>query len=191
MKDQDEHESQACLTVSQLILYHIKKRPSSSAVKVRHTLNREPPLPIYIGLNTHQMARSKKLIQQLYQMGICVSYDRALELEDWIATSVCERFEEDGVVTPASLRKGVFTIDALDNLDHNPSSTTAVDAFHGTGLSLFQFPTKANPGESRPPITIPPVGTKQHSLPDSYAIVPAVALTANTIQATNKQQRTT
>ena len=90
LKDQDEHESQACLTVSQLILYHIKKRPSSSAVKVRHTLNREPPLPIYIGLNTHQMARSKKLIQQLYQMSICVSYDRVLELEDWIATSVCK-----------------------------------------------------------------------------------------------------
>ena len=76
----------------------------------------------------------------------------------------------------------MFTIGALDNLDHKPSSTSYVDAFHGTGLSLFQFPTKANPGESRPPITIPPVGTKQHSLPDSYAIVPAVALTANTIQ---------
>ena len=180
LKDQDEHESQACLTISQLILYHIKKRPSSSSVKTRHTLNREPPLPIYIGLNIHQMTRSKKLIQQLYQMGISISYDRVLELEDSLATSVCERFEEDGVVAPALLRKGVFTVGALDNLDHNPSSTTAVDAFHGTGLSLFQLPTKVAPGEYRPPInvTVPPVGPKKLSLPDSYAIVPAVALAA-------------
>ena len=111
-------------------------------------------------------------------MGICVSYDRVLELEDWIASSVCERFKEDGVVIPACLRKGVFTIGDLDNLDHNPSSTTAVDAFHGTGISLFQFPTKVDPDEDRPPLIISPSETSQHSLPDSYGLVPAVALTA-------------
>ena len=69
----------------------------------------------------------------------------------------------------------------MDNLDHNPSSTTAVDAFHGTGTSLFQFPTKADPGESRPPVEIPPSGMRQHSLPDSYAVVPAIALTATAV----------
>jgi len=158
----------------------MKKRPSDSAVKTRHSVGREPPLPIYIGLSIHHMTRSKKLIQQLYQMGICVSYDRVLEIEDWIATSVCKQFKEDGVVTPACLRKGVFTVGALDNLDHNSSSSTAVDAFHGTGISLFQFPTKADPGEDRPPVTIPPTGTK-HSLPNNYALVPAVALTATTV----------
>ena len=178
LKDQDKCESQACLTVSQVILFNIKKKCSDSTVKTRHTLHREPPLPIYVGLNIHHMTRSKKLIQQLYQMGICVSYDRVLELEDWTASSVCERFEEDGVVIPACLRKGVFTVGALDNLDHNPSSTTAVDAFHGTGISLFQFPTKVDPGEDRPPLIISPSETSQHSLPDSYGLVPAVALTA-------------
>ena len=114
-------------------------------------------------------------------MGVSVSYDRVLELEDWISSSVCEQFEEDGVVTPAYLRKGVFTVGALDNLDHNPSLTTAVGAFHGTGIGLFQFPTKAFPGENRPPVTIPPLQTSQHSLPDSYALVPAIALTANAV----------
>ena len=114
----------------------MKKKSSDSAVKTRHILDREPPLPIYVGLSIHHMTRSKKLIQQLYQIGVCVSYDRVLELEDWIASSVCERFEEDGVVTPACLRKRLFTVGALDNLDHNPSSTTAVDAFHGTAISL-------------------------------------------------------
>ena len=71
-----------------------------------------------------------------------------MELEDLITTSVCERFEGDGVVSPACLRKGLLTDGALDNLDHNPSSTTAVTSFHGTGISLFQSPTKTIHGES-------------------------------------------
>ena len=29
----------------------------------------------------------------------------------------------------------------LNNLDHNPSSSTAKDSFHGTGISIFQFQT--------------------------------------------------
>ena len=179
LKDQDKRESQACLTTSQVILYNVKKQPSTKLdAKSRHVLQREPPLPIYTGLNVHQMTRSKKLINQLYQMGISISYNRVIELEEWIATSVCERFEEDSVVVPAILRKGLFNVGALDNIDHNPSSTTAVNAFHGCGMSLFQFPTKANPGESRCPA---PKNTKQHSLPDSYAVVPAVALASNTV----------
>ena len=52
-------------------------------------------------------------------MGISISYDRVLELEEWIATAICKRFWEDGVVAPACLWKGLFTMGALDNLDHN------------------------------------------------------------------------
>ena len=115
-------------------------------------------------------------------MGLCISYDRVMEIEDWIATSTCERFEEDGVVSPACLRKGLFTAGALDNLDHDPSSTTSLSSFHGTGISLFQFPTRANPGVGRLPVVIPPSpGSKQHSLPHNYAFVPAVALTTTDV----------
>ncbi len=140
-------------------------------MKTRHTLAREPPLPIYIGLNIHQLTRSKKLIEQLYRMGICISYDRVMEIEDWIATSTCERFKEDGVVSLACLRKCFFTAGALDNLDHNPSSTTYQYSFHGTGIILFQFPTRSNSGECRRPVAItPPSGAKEHSLPHNYAL---------------------
>ena len=69
------------------------------------------------------MTRSKKIIEQLYQMGISISYGRVMELEEWIATSVCEKFEEDGIVALAGLYYGLPTVGALDNIDHNPSST--------------------------------------------------------------------
>ena len=31
-----------------------------------------------------------------------------------------------------------FTTAAVDNIDHNLSSTSTNDSFHGTGISLFQ-----------------------------------------------------
>ena len=62
-------------------------------------------------------------------MGICISYDRVLEVENIIAAAVSEQFEER-VVAPSCPQKGIFIVGALDNLDHNPSSTTAVNAFH-------------------------------------------------------------
>ena len=103
LKDQDRHETQACLTVCQAIVFNTKKIASSSGVKTRHSSDHEPPLPIYIGVNIHQMARSKKLIQQLYHLGICISYNRVLEIEDGIAASVSVQFEEEGVVAPSCL----------------------------------------------------------------------------------------
>ena len=48
-------------------------------------------------------------------MGICISYDRVMEIEDWIVTSTCERFKEDWFVSPACLWKDLFTVGALDN----------------------------------------------------------------------------
>ena len=68
---------------------NITKKTTPSAMTSKHTLEREPPLPIYIGMNVHTLTRSKKLIHQLYQMGLSISYDRIRETEDWIATSAC------------------------------------------------------------------------------------------------------
>ncbi|EDO42325.1 predicted protein [Nematostella vectensis] len=130
-------ESQPCLTVAQAILFNAKVEPAKKCKtgQTRHTKLREPPLPLYIGFTVHAMTRSKSLITKLYQLGVSVAYQRIVELEDMIASSVSERFVNDGVVAPACLRKGVFTVGALDNLDHNPSSKTAASSFHGTGIN--------------------------------------------------------
>jgi hypothetical protein len=176
LEDQDNHESQPCLTIAQTIYFNIKKKNLVNAVYTRHTLEREPPLPLYKAIRIHASTRSKNIVQNLYRLGTSVSYKRVMEVEEGLAVSVCNRFREDGVVAPVHLRKGLFTVGAQDNLDHNPSSTTAQSSFHGTGISLLQFPTKRNPGELRPSIAFPSNGTQNHSLPDDYATVPAVAL---------------
>ncbi len=138
LKDQDSTDSQACLTLSQMILFNCKKGGSNMG-KSRHSLDLEPPLPLYVGINVHTQTKSKRLVTQLCQFGLSVSYDRIIQVENQLATGVCQHIAEIGLVCPSQLRHGLFTIGALDNLDHNPSSTTATDFFHGTGISLFKF----------------------------------------------------
>ena len=137
--DQDSTDSQPCLTIAQLVLFNCKKTVTAkkeASLKSRHCLSYEPPLPLYLGLNVHTQIRSKKLITELHELGLSVSYNRVLQIENQIAYAVCEDFRKKGVVCPAQMRKGLFTVGAIDNLDHNPSSTTAKDSFHGTGTYL-------------------------------------------------------
>ena len=84
--------------------------------------------------------------------------------------------EKKGVVCPAQLCKGLFTLGALDNLDHNPSSNTAKGPHHRTGMSLFQSPTSSNMEHVQNGISLQPQQTKNFQLPDNYTIVPAVTL---------------
>ena len=39
-----------------------------------------------------------------------------------------------------------FTIAAVDNMEHNTSSTTAISSFHGTSISLIEHPTVEGEG---------------------------------------------
>jgi hypothetical protein len=48
----------------------------------------------------------------------------------------------------------VFTVGAVDNLDHNPTARNAMDSFHGTAISVLQFPTQDKPGTDRDAILI-------------------------------------
>ena len=59
-----------------------------------------------------------------------MSYDRVLAVSTDLGNAVCRRYQEDRVVCPLNLRLQLFTTAAVDNIDHNPSSTTANDSFH-------------------------------------------------------------
>lgn len=181
INDHSAMPTQACLTICQLVLFNSKQRAPERAM-TRHTKVREPPFPLYMGLYIHTHTRSKKMMTHLYELGLSISYERLLEILDWFTAALCQRFEQENSVCPAQLREGIFTVGVIDNIDHNLSSTTAEGSFHGTGLSLLQFPTADNPGESRPPIRIPPENTVTPPLPDSYSIVPDVVCNVQDIK---------
>jgi hypothetical protein len=147
----------------------------------KHNRTREPPLALYLGLNIHAISRSKKLIDHLNCLGLSVSYKRVIQVEDSLAQSVCEQFQEDGVVCPKNMRSGLFTIAAIDNLDHNPSSSTSSGAFHGTTISLFQFPTIINKGETRHTERKIHGSCSTIELPEKYSFVPTILLNQKTV----------
>lgn len=95
------------------------------------------------------LCKDTQLVDLLYDLGISISYDIVLEISAEEANTACTRYEKEQVICPSKLKFGLFTTSAIDNIDHNPSSTTSQGSFHGTGISVFQHPSANNPGLDR------------------------------------------
>ena len=145
IKDQiRELSTPAALSIAQILKYnsvkHMRTQADTSS-SVRHTTAQETPLPIYIGLMLHAQTHKRELVDKLFNLSLSISYDRVLHLSAEMGNSMCQRFHMKQVVCPPIMRGTVFTTAAVDNINHNPSATTAKDSFHGTGISLVQHPT--------------------------------------------------
>ena len=138
------------LSISQTLMYNFrlnrdKKKPS---LYKRHDRAKETPFPLYVAVKVYSASRSKTLLNWLYFCaGLSISYNRLLDVTKDMASRMLAQYEHDGVFIPRNLLKNVFTIFAKDNIDSNARSTTATKHYHGTSLSIFQFPTTDNPGE--------------------------------------------
>ena len=64
------------------------------------------------------------MIETFAKLGLSVSYDRVIEVDRLLEQNQCKQFKNDDVVCP-SRRNGILTVGAIDNIDHNPSSTTS------------------------------------------------------------------
>ena len=62
--------SQPCNTISQLLLHNGKKQTRVAKTSYRHSYQREPPVPLYVGLSLHTQTRSKKLVDSLEKLGL-------------------------------------------------------------------------------------------------------------------------
>lgn len=76
---------------------------------------------------------------------------------------------------PPQLHKDVFTVGAVDNIDHNPTSTSAKGSFHGTAISLMQHPM-ADSMTHQSTVTFTSSKKKSLVLPEYYTAVDAVML---------------
>ena len=140
--------SQPVLTISQLLMHNslVRTRKNHTSSTIRHNQERETPLPIYLGVLIHTKTRKRELVEILYELGLSVSYNLVLGISTELGNKICHHYKVANAVCPPELNGGLFTNAAVDNIDHNPSSTSAHDAFHGTALSLFQHPNKDNSG---------------------------------------------
>ena len=90
----DKGFSQPALTVSQLIMHEYRKKinRNPSTIRRRHSKICETLLPIYVGLKLYATVRSKTLIDRLFHLRICVSYERCLEICNDMAISLLEKY---------------------------------------------------------------------------------------------------
>ena len=103
--------SQAALTAAGLITYNIRtiQRPRITNLDNRHHDNeKKTSINIFIGLKLYSTVRSRTLVDCLFQLGICISYDRILS----ITKSLYEALRTSGrykIFLPTNLKKGFFS----------------------------------------------------------------------------------
>uniref|UniRef100_UPI00358FC656 uncharacterized protein isoform X6 n=1 Tax=Myxine glutinosa TaxID=7769 RepID=UPI00358FC656 len=155
-----------------------RRKSTGSVQSTKHSHNRETPVPVYLGVMMHTKTRRRDLVDELYRLGVSIAYDRVLSISSELGNNICRYFMLEGAVCPPKLKGGLFTTGAVDNIDHNPSSTSAQDSFHGTGISLFQHPNSDVPGVQRIVDTdnTATTATTVSHLPESYTSVPPVLL---------------
>ena len=113
-------------------------------------------------------------------MGITSSYDRVLEVTKDIGDSLITQFKMHGMFLPGNLRSGLFTILAKDNVDSNATSSTATRHYHGTSITIMQYPTAGNTCvDVYKPLpafddAAPTKSKKVEAIPDEYAKPPYV-----------------
>ena len=149
----DPHHHQAALTIGQLIRFNTLVRTRDSSTSMYHTKDREPPIAIYLSELIHSKTRNLEMVEKGAHLGLCISKDRLFQISTSLGNSAINTFERDGVVVPLFLEFGLFCTTALDNIDHNPTSATSNDSFHGTAASVNQHPV-IDPGIRRTPVPI-------------------------------------
>jgi len=167
----EQDNSRKILSVSQVAMLNMSSLSAN--------LNCEPPLAVFLALKLHSQTRSKKLVELLHKYALSLSYKKVLSIEVSFALAIADQIRNNAdIVCPTNLRQHIFTVAALDNLDHNPTSRTANSSFHGTGISVFQFPSSQKPGLDQERLRInlhnPGAGSSGPILPRSYTFVPPV-----------------
>ncbi|XP_065669903.1 uncharacterized protein LOC124808522 [Hydra vulgaris] len=128
-------------TVSQLMFYNCLKKNVEAKREGKHTRHKAgtiPPFRLYVGLNIHSKTRKKGIVNNLAKFGVSVPQTRVDVIKTTLLNRLCKLYNDNNTVCPPSLIENVFTTAAIDNIDHNPSSSTATKSFHGTSISIFQ-----------------------------------------------------
>ena len=117
--------------IAQLLQYNSYSRYKEGAATHRHSKDKETPFSLYTGMSVYTKNRKRSLIEMLQAHGKSISYDWVLEISAQLGDATITTYVEEGVVCPSMLWRGLFTTAAMNNIDHNPSATTATTSFHG------------------------------------------------------------
>ena len=101
---------------------------------------------LFNSLRMYASTQSWIPIDSYFQMGLYASYDRVLQVAKEIGDNLMRQFKTHGILAPGELKRGVFTMVAKDNVDHNALSNTATKHFHDTSMTVMQTLTPGKAG---------------------------------------------
>ena len=139
-----DQPSQEALSVAQIIVSQTSK-PSKQRAKLkkqtrqRHHKNQETPLLQYVGLKIFYITQSHKLIDDLYPVGLSVSYDQVLELTKTFYEELWQSYIINNCFFPRILRKSIFSVWLKDNIDVNSKANFNKSSYMGLVHLLFSF----------------------------------------------------
>ena len=90
---------------------------------------------------TCRETRKRTIVDDPYNLGLSISYDSVLEIstEMGIKFAHVTNLKKLSVHLNFIIKKKVSTTAAVDNINHNPSSSTAQGAFHGKCNSHYSI----------------------------------------------------
>ena len=77
----------------------------------------ETTILLYLGLKLYAQDRQKRLIKELHQVGLIVSYNHIMDVQKRFAQAVSKRFKDEGVVVQTNCKHSIFTTLTTDNID--------------------------------------------------------------------------
>ena len=98
IKSRSSNVSQAALPLSQLLLYNsVKRYKQNDTDIVRQSQQGEAPLPVYLGVMLHKKTRKRELVDALFNLSLCISYDRVLKISTELGNNICYYFQQKKV----------------------------------------------------------------------------------------------
>ena len=97
----DDNFSQETLSIAQIIMWNYRNSSRNTSTNNQiikrsyHSKTRETPMMIYIALKIYSTSRSRTLIEMLFNLGLCISYDRVLEITKNIYENLREAYENN------------------------------------------------------------------------------------------------
>ena len=103
---------------------------------MRHKIFQETPLTVSIALYIYSKTRKKGMVNKFSSPGLCVSFNRIDKIQSAITQNVCQLYLKETVCSD-SLVGNLFTAAAIDNIDHNETSSTSSSHFPETSISII------------------------------------------------------
>ena len=79
------------------------------------------------------------LVDMLQDNGLSISHHRVIQISAQLGDASGRQFEEDGIMCPLVLRKGLFTTSAMDNISHNMTANTTFLSYKYFCFSTSNF----------------------------------------------------